>query len=706
MTVVGRAIAAVWLFAAAAQAGPSGASKHTQVRLVPEVSSVRPGTPFAMALHFKMEPHWHTYWRNPGDIGREIRMAWMLPDGWTAGDIQWPPPHAIGGGDLVSYGFEGEATLLVDVTPAASAAPGDAVVAARLDWVECTEGKCIPSGKIDVDVNLPVRAEEPVKDASVSALFQEARARLPRDGRDWKAQALTDGAKLALVFDAPKAITSARFFPNQKKTIKAGAAQALLKTDSGYSLEMVRDGEGEAVESLAGVLTVQTKDGPVAVTVSSPVQAASFPSGSPVAAGSVDDEPTNALGVFAALGFAFVGGLILNLMPCVLPVLSLKVLSFVRHSGDEGGRPWRHGLAYTVGVVGSFLLLAAALLALRAGGEQIGWGFQLQSPRFVAALVGLFFLIGLNLFGVFEVGASLTRAGGIAAGRSGLSASLFDGALATVVATPCTAPFMGSALGFALSQPAYIALLIFASLGFGMAVPYLVLSLAPALLRFVPRPGAWMESFKQLMGFFMMGTVVVLVWIFSRQTDSDAVAYLLGGLVVLALGSWIYGRAAISASPRRRLRMAGGLAVGIAGLALGIAQGRAQAGKGIPWQPFTQEAVDAARAEGKPVFIDFTAAWCFSCQVNERVALRPASVTDRFREHGIVAFKADWTLEDERITRALDSYGRSSVPLYVLYAPGAKEPHLLPEILTPDIVLRALDETLGKRASAPAAPTY
>ena len=702
MTIVRRALAILWAAASLVQAAPEGASKHTRVQLVPEVSVAQPGIPFAVALHFRMDEHWHTYWQNPGDIGREIRTSWTLPEGWTAGLIRWPAPEAIRGADLTSYGFEGEASLLVDITPASNAAVGsEAVLAARLDWVECTEGKCIPSGKVNLDVPVRVGAQAQPNDAAKD-LFEAARRRLPADGTSWKPALVSAGGKLALTFAPPRPVTAARFFPEAKKSIEPSAAQALRKTADGYSLELVPDDEAAApLETLGGVLTADTAEGPLAVHVSAPVKTAdALPSGSAVAAKAAGENEANPLGVMAALGFAFVGGLILNLMPCVLPVLSLKVLGFVRHSGDEGGRPWRHGVAYTVGVVGSFLLLAAALLALRAGGEQIGWGFQLQSPRFVAALTGLFFLIGLNLFGVFEVGTSLTRAGGWAAGRAGLSASLFDGALATVVATPCTAPFMGSALGFALSQPPYVALLIFASLGLGMAVPYLVLSLAPALLRFGPRPGAWMESFKQLMGFFMMGTVVVLVWIFSRQTDSDAVAYLLGGLVVVALGGWVYGKAAISPSPRRALRMAFGVAFAVLGLALGLSRGAVRAGEGIEWQPFSAEAVAAARDAGKPVFIDFTAAWCFSCQVNERVALRPAAVAERFREHGIVAFKADWTLEDERITRALGEYGRSSVPLYVLYGPRAREPRLLPEILTPDIVLDAIDETLGQRASA------
>jgi thiol:disulfide interchange protein DsbD len=602
----------------------------------------------------------------------------------------------------MSYGFDGDVSLLVEVTPPASLKPGsDVTLAAKASWLEC-QSSCVP-GKTELDVSLPVRNEAAIDEGN-QALFAEARKRLPHDASSWRPEMIGAGPRLALTFAAPTAIRSARFFPETGKRIQDAAPQALRRTASGYSLELTRHEEAPELDRLAGVLRVEAETGTRAVQVDTIVRtAAALPSGTLVtSAATAGGGGVRSLA--AALGLAFVGGLILNLMPCVLPVLSLKVFGFVRHAGEEGGKPWRHGLAFTIGVLLSFLALAGVLLALRAGGQEIGWGFQLQSPRFVAGLTCLFFLIGLNLFGVFEVGMTLTRVGNLTANKGGLAASLFDGALATVVATPCTAPFMGSALGFALAQPASLALLVFATLGLGMAVPYLVLSMSPGLLRFVPKPGAWMESFKQLMGFFMMGTVVVLVWIFGRQTDGDAVALLLAGLVVVALGGWLYGRALL-ATVRRRAKLAFALACGIAGMAFVLfravpAQG--DTGVRIAWQPFSPEAVAAARAEGKPVFIDFTATWCLTCQVNDVVGLRPAAVVEGFRERGVVAFKADWTTNDDRITAELARYGRGSVPLYVLYAPGATEPHILPEgiSLTAGVVLRTLDDALGKTASA------
>jgi thiol:disulfide interchange protein DsbD len=695
------------LAAATAPAASVGSSKHTRAELKSEVSAIHPGSPFTVALHLTMEPEWHTYWKNPGDSGKATDIRWTLPEGFTAGPIQWPYPEALPLPPLMGYGYEGQVSLLVEITPPPNLRPGtDVTLAAKASWLECQKS-CVP-GKAELDLSLPVR-EQAAVDEGNKALFAEARTRLPGDGSSWKPETVGAGSQLALTFTAPTELRSARFFPESGKRIQDSAPQTLKRTAAGYSLELARHEEATELDGLSGVLRIETGVGTRAVQVHTTLRTASaLPSGTLVtgAAAVAGGSRGDARSLAAALGLAFVGGLILNLMPCVLPVLSLKVFGFVKHAGTEGGKPWRHGVAFTIGVLLSFLALAGALLALRAGGQEIGWGFQLQSPRFVAGLTCLFFLIALNLFGVFEVGMTLTRAGNLTANKGGLAASFFDGALATVVATPCTAPFMGSALGFALGQPASTALLVFATLGLGMAAPYLVLSMSPGLLRFVPKPGAWMESFKQLMGFFMMGTAVVLVWIFGRQTSSDAVTLLLAGLVVVALGGWLYGKSQLAASARPA-KMAFALACGVAGIGFVLMRAvpaSGEAGDKIAWQPFSPEAVAAARAEGKPVFIDFTATWCLTCQVNDVVGLRPAAVVDGFRERGVVAFKADWTSYDERITAELARYGRGSVPLYVLYAPGAAEPHILPEgiSLTPGVVLRTLDETLGKTASAAA----
>jgi thiol:disulfide interchange protein DsbD len=455
----------------------------------------------------------------------------------------------------------------------------------------------------------------------------------------------------------------------------------------------------EPLERLRGLLVLEGASRR-AVEVDLPVAAlAAIPPPPPPAEGKGES------GLATALAFAFLGGLILNLMPCVLPVLSLKVLGFVKQAGDEPGKARLHGLVFTLGVLVSFWVLAGVLLGLRAAGRQVGWGFQLQSPGFVIFLSFLFLLLALNLFGVFEVGSSLTAAGNLATGREGLLRSFWNGALATVVATPCTAPFMGSALGYGLTQPPAVSLALFTALGLGMASPYLLLATQPALLRFVPRPGRWMEGFKQLMGFFLLATAMALVWVFGRQAGVDGMAVLLGALLLAGLGAWLGGRP--STTPQRRVvRAVAAAALVIGGFAVGLAYARpsgplgagrtATAAAGAKWETWSQARVDELRKAGRPVFVDFTAAWCLTCQVNEKVALDTHEVGERFKAYEVALLKADWTTGDPEITRALAAHGRQGVPVYVLYGRDPQAvPRLLPEVLTPGLVTSALDEALG-----------
>jgi thiol:disulfide interchange protein len=410
------------------------------------------------------------------------------------------------------------------------------------------------------------------------------------------------------------------------------------------------------------------------------------------------------LTLLIALGFAFLGGMVLNLMPCVFPVVSLKILAFMQHSGDAPRRVRLHGLSFAGGVLLAFWILAALLLALRAAGEEIGWGFQLQSPVFVAAMAFLLFALGLSLSGVMEIGTSLTRLGATT-GRSGYRTSALNGMLATVVATPCTAPFMGAALGFALTQSATAALLIFTALGAGMAAPYVALSLWPALLRFLPRPGEWMVRFKQLMAFPLFATVAWLVWVFGHQTGVDGILRLLLGLTLLGAAAWAWGSwATLDASSRTRIT-AGGVAIAllVSGFMLSATAqpvssepntaGLRQNGSGVQWEPWSEARVAELRAEGRPVFIDFTAAWCLTCKVNERVAFSSAEVGRIAGERNIAMLKADWTNRDASISRALGSFGRSGVPLYVLYeADPSASPRLLPAILSPGILIETFSQ--------------
>ncbi len=409
-------------------------------------------------------------------------------------------------------------------------------------------------------------------------------------------------------------------------------------------------------------------------------------------------------GIFLALVFAFLGGLILNLMPCVLPVLSLKIMGIVQQAGDHPKEKFKHGLIFTLGVLVSFWILAGMLLILRAGGEQLGWGFQLQSPTFVIILSIFLFLFSLSMFGLFEIGTTLTSVGQSTQNKSAYMGSFTSGVLATVVATPCTAPFMGSALGFALGQPAYASLLIFTFLGLGMASPYLILTTTPKLLKFIPKPGAWMESMKQFMGFLLLATVLWLLWVLSLQTGSEGVIILLTSLIFVGIGGWVYGRWGniAKAKPTRRIAQTISALALIAAVIFSLQNIEVKAagaedvhkqGK-IEWRKFSPEILEQLRKEGKPVFVDFTAAWCLSCQVNEKVAFGSGDVQDKFLEKNITALKADWTNKDETITKALASFGRNSVPFYVLYIPDKKEPVIFPEILTPGIVLDKLEQNL------------
>ncbi len=673
------------LAAAPSQASrtPSAESKHARVTLAPEVTSIRPGQPFWVGLRLELDENWHTYWKNPGDSGLPTTIRWTLPEGFVASAIHWPLPHRFLIDPLMSYAYADEVWLLTEIRPPSQLAQAEVAIAARVDWLEC-EDVCLP-GQARLDFTLPVRAVAPER-SEHAAVIERFRARLPATPT-FSARAAAAASSVTLTVAGAARPREAYFFPARAGVIEHALPQELGRTAMEFSLSLPRAVNGALPEVLEGVLEIDGKGFELKLPIAG---AAAAPPATEATPGA------GALTLAPALGLAFVGGLILNLMPCVLPVLSLKVMSFVRQ-GAEGRGPLRHALAFTAGVVAFFLGLAGALLALRAGGEQIGWGFQLQSPGFVVFMAMLFLLLSLNLLGVFEVGQSLTAAGNLAAGKTGLAGSFWNGALATLVATPCTAPFMGSALGFALGQSAAVTLLVFGVLGLGMAAPYVVLASSPALLTRLPRPGAWLERFKQAMAFPLLGTVAFLVWLFGRQVGIDAVGWLLFALLLVAFGGWAYGQAAGVAGTRRALMLGSAGTLAVAGLLVGMQQAQAtpqgELAVSDGWVAYSPGELLALRAAGTPVFVDFTADWCLSCQVNERVALEREAVRERFRAKGVVLMKADWTRRDETITRALLDHGRQGVPLYVLYGRDPQAPpRILPEVLTPGIVLAALDE--------------
>ncbi len=671
---------------------------HARVELLADVRGVLPGQPFALGVRFKLDRGWHVYWQNPGDSGQAPRIDWQLPQGFSAGDIEWPYPRQVSPPPVVTYGYEDEVLLPVAVTPPATpVGPGQVSLRATVRYLVCKD-LCLPEqAQVSLDLPLLERADP---DPAGQRAIADARARQPRHLPEIMLGASRFGEQVYLDWPAGAPPGAVQFFPDREGQFRHAAAQVLERVGDRLRLTLTATG---SMERLTGVLVHErgwdAASRVRALAVDVPIQSLAVvpPSGQPVSAQAAN----GGMGLALGAGFALLGGLILNLMPCVFPVLSVKVLSFIQLAHGDPGRVRRHGLAFLGGVLVSFWLLAGLLLVLRAAGGGVGWGFQLQSPGFVAAMALLLTAVGLNLMGAFEVGLGLSRLAGSAPQPAGYPGSFLTGALAVLVATPCTAPFMGAALGFALARPAWEALTIFTALGLGMALPYLLLAQVPGLLARLPRPGHWMITLRQGLAFPLFATAVWMVWVLGRQSGVDAVGLLL--LAALGVGFAAWGVAHVQRGTRRWLP--GGVVVLGLGVAvvLGFAaamrpaavagiqpvDATATAGAGIDWQPWSPAAVDALRATGRPVFVDFTAAWCISCQVNKQVALDTAAVSARFAELGVVALQADWTRYDPAITQALAGFGRSGVPLYVYYPPGAP-PQLLPAVLTPGVVLEAL----------------
>jgi thiol:disulfide interchange protein DsbD len=688
-------------------------SPHSSAELVSEFSTVTPGEPFTLGLMVKLDPEWHSYWVNPGDAGLGTTIKWDDTKGATISDVIYPAPHYIPTPPLASYGYEKEVMLLLDVTPPASWKRGDRItLSGRADFLVCRE-VCLPAReRVSVTIGVGDDLEE---NANWTAAFARARAALPKalsevGGLSVRAAEASGGYVIALKSDAPQdlerlPVEKARFFAQDPATIQH-AGEQLRSLAGGEFVLFAPESEfakGKATR-LRGLLALPEeatwKAGQAVHTIAfdvpvEPLGTISMPARGP--SGSSGGVSASLLLILAS---AFVGGMILNLMPCVFPVLSLKIMGFVQQAGENRAKIRNHGFVFAAGVLASFWALAGLLLALRAGGAQLGWGFQLQSPAFVGAMALLIFVLGLSMAGVFEIGASLTRLGSAGGSAEGYGSSFFSGVLATAVATPCTAPFMGSALGYAISQPAWESMLVFTFLGAGMATPYLVLSLNPGLLKVLPRPGAWMETLKQVLSFPLFATVIWLLWVFGLQTGIDGAAGLLGAMLLFAVAGWVVGRwNALSISPRTHLvtRSLAFLVV-LGGLALAwnasqqSAPGMTGSGQGTAavWQPWSAAKVDALVAEGKPVFVDFTAAWCLTCQVNKRTVLHRESIEAAFREKGVELLVADWTNHDPAIAKQLEALNRSGVPVYALYSGGSRTPQLLPEILTEGIVLDAL----------------
>ncbi len=696
---------------------------HVEAALIARHQSFVPGQPIALALRLKIIDHWHTYWRNPGDSGLPTKLKWTLPTGYEASEIQWPYPKKLPLGPLMNYGYEGEALHLVTIKTPANIKPGEiATFTVKADWLVCAD-VCIPEEGA-LTFSLPAVASAPLPDARWAKAFNVAEAALPTTVLG-NVSAKIDGLTLRLTAktDAAANISDITFYPHRDDVVANAAKQTLTKTADGFQLDVTlaepfNKEKADEVKTLDGILVANNAawTAPInakAVTIVAPVTyAASIVSNTNSNIGGqlqakMSETATPALSFLAAIVFAFLGGLVLNLMPCVFPVLGIKIMGFVENAHGNARLLRRQGIAFFAGVMMSFLLLAGLMLALRAAGQSIGWGFQLQEPLFVAALAVLFFAMALNLSGVFEIGTSLQSAAGNAelkAQKNPLGGAFASGVLATVVATPCMAPGLGASVGFTLSQSAPVAMLVFMAIALGLALPVVLLAYFPALLRFLPKPGAWMETFKQFMAFPLYATVVWLAWVLGSQTGNDGVMQLLVGLTLIALAAWIYGRWQVAKPVVATLAGAVVASVGIAAAWAGAttvlpAESSSANVTNISadgWTPYSAEKIAQLRGEGKAVFVDFTATWCITCQVNKRVALNQESVVKKMAESNVVRMKADWTRKDEAITKALAAFGRNGVPLYVLY-PVKGEATILPEVLTPSIVIATVDKVTAAK---------
>ena len=671
-------------------------TEHVRAELLAHApDGVAPGRTVRLGLQLAHQPHWHTYWRNPGDSGLATTFDWQLPPGVRAGEVEWPSPTRLPIGPLMNYGYEGTVLL-----PVALALPadhrGDVLgVKLRADWLVCKE-ICIPESG-EFALQLPVGPAI----TQHAAAFDAASAARPKTLSAVKANARVEGQAVLLQLDglpAPWRQAPLEFFP-QTEGVFDNATPVAQRWEGARWIGTITV-SAQRSESPAVIEAVLKAPGEVAgIHVSAPLVSAwrGGAGSTPVAQAATTVPEPSPTPLLVTLGLAMLGGMLLNLMPCVFPVLSLKVLGFAK--GEQSRRTLAAGgLAYTAGVVASFVLLAGLLLALLAARAQLGWGFQLQSPPFVATLAVLFTLIGLNLAGVFEVGSVLPSGLATLRSRYPLVDHALTGALAVAVASPCTAPFMGVALGAALTLTMGQALAVFSALGLGMALPYLAVACFPGLTQRLPRPGVWMLRFKVFMAFPMFATVVWLLWVLGQQAGVDGAIALLGLLVAVAFAAWALGT---PASTRRGRLGLGLLSLGVLAAAgtwalpaLQAEAGSAQvdgAGTHVVWQPWSPAAVATAQAQGRPVFVDFTAAWCVTCQLNKRTTLSDSDVLTTFARRGVVLLRADWTRRDPRITEELARLNRSGVPVYALYQPGTNTPVVLSEILTPSMVREALN---------------
>lgn len=699
---LGRGLLALLVFVGAF---PAGAQTYegrelVQAKLVADVTAIVPGKPFTVGLLLKIVPNWHTYWKFPGDAGLPTEITWKLPDGWKTGDIQWPIPLKLDEpGGIQIYGYHDEVLLLQEITPPASLKDSQVDLAAEASWLVC-EKICIP-GSAKLNLHLPVATQST---AANEELFSRYRRSIPQAWPDQKvanASWQREGNQLRLTVESAALANypAADFFPSPDAKVVVGHPATKRGTDGRVTFRIPIETAEKNISALNGIVVFgQKENGPDRngwdlTTFQANVSTPSI-SGS----------------LLRFLLFGFIGGFILNLMPCVLPVISLKIFGFIQHAGQNRRRILRSGLAFVAGIFAWFVGLALLLIGLKAAGREITWAFQFTNPYFVLLMSAIVLVFALNLFGVFEISLpqfASRRVLGMSA-KEGDAGSFFQGVFATVLATPCTAPFLGTALGFAFTQSGWTILLMFVAIAAGMSSPYFLLSAQPAWLRLLPKPGPWMVHVKQLMGFLLLATLLFLLAVLGAERGSEAIIWSSCFLLALSLACWMKGVfiTPIASARSRFIALALVLALVLGSGYFFIGQKFAQAKLTASetavqgnWQRFTPQLLEAELRQGHAVFVDFTAAWCLTCKFNEANVLEARAVQDAFQRHSVTKIKADWTNADPAITKILKQFGRPGVPMYVLYPGNNAEPVLFPELLTQSYVLEKL-ETVSPHVAA------
>ncbi len=670
-------ISAAALPALARQSIPVDTGKVT-ASLVSSHDSVAPGGSFYIALRTQLDDHWHTYWRNPGDSGEPVQIDWVLPEGVTAGRINWPLPKTVPTGPIINYGFEGAPLFPVKFTVSADAEPGSVInITANFYYLVCKD-VCIPEKG---NVSLPIAIGEMAEDIGWKTEIDAALAATPRRG-GVQGAIKKSGDVLEMSFaNLPEGdFSGAYFFPYDQGVLLHSDPQNIVRGSSGLRLTTKPDYAWDSAtpKIFEGVLTYQSGGETVGTNI-----ALAVGSSIDIGAAATPKAAVGGVTLWTAIIGALIGGLILNLMPCVFPVISIKALSIAKSAHGERSKIRREAWLYTAGVMATFLILTIALLALKAGGSEIGWGFQLQSPKVVAVLAVLLFVIGLNLIGAFEFGTGLQNTGTELTQKSGAAGSFFTGALAVIVATPCTAPFMAGAVGYALAQPALITLAVFMALAIGFALPFLLIAYMPGLLSKLPKPGPWMARFKEILAFPMFAAAIWLVWVLSLQAGEGGVLYALLAMLAAGLAIWFF-------KGKSLLGKALGLVSVLAAIAIPVSITANAAPENLSSEAWSHQRVAELQAEGRPIFVDFTAAWCVTCKVNEKLVLGQTRTEKLFKDTNTAFLVADWTNKNDVIAAELAKYGRAGVPLYLVYHQNSVNPVILPQVLSYDVIREAI----------------